>query len=171
METIRLDELEKVFVNRPVMAISLWQPWASLIMAGAKRFETRSWATEYRGPLVICAAKGGLGKSELYATLVDEIFQRALFPILGLSQGLSIKEFANAAMGILPRGKALGCVDLVDCIGTDLIGDHSDIPFGDFSHGRFAWRLEKVRRFDKPVPVKGKQGFFKIDLKAVGGLA
>ena len=168
---MKWSELEDVFGNRPVMAISLWQPWASLIMARAKRFETRSWSTEYRGPLVICAAKGGLGKAELYATLLDELFQRALLPILGLSHDLSIKEFADAAMDLLPRGKALGCVNLVDCIGTELLGDHADLPFGDFSHGRFAWKLDNVRPFDEPVPVKGKQGFFKIDLNAVGGVA
>ncbi len=30
--------------------ISLIQPWATLIIHGAKRFETRSWRTPYRGP-------------------------------------------------------------------------------------------------------------------------
>ena len=32
-------------------APSLWQPWASAIAVGAKRVETRSWPTNYRGPL------------------------------------------------------------------------------------------------------------------------
>ena len=38
-------------------AITLWQPWASLIAVGAKTIETRGWATNYRGPLAIHAAK------------------------------------------------------------------------------------------------------------------
>jgi len=38
-------------------AISLWQPWATLISIGAKRIETRSWETLYRGSIVIHAAK------------------------------------------------------------------------------------------------------------------
>ena len=38
-------------------AITLWQPWASLIACGAKKYETRSWATRYRGPIAIHAAK------------------------------------------------------------------------------------------------------------------
>lgn len=37
--------------------ISLWQPWASLVAIKAKRIETRSWYTSYRGPLAIHAAK------------------------------------------------------------------------------------------------------------------
>jgi hypothetical protein len=38
-------------------AISLWQPWATAIALGSKRIETRPWATAYRGPLAIHAAK------------------------------------------------------------------------------------------------------------------
>ncbi len=37
-------------------ALTLWQPWASLIAIGAKSIETRSWATPYRGRLAIHAA-------------------------------------------------------------------------------------------------------------------
>lgn len=40
-----------------IKALSLWQPWASLIAIGAKKIETRGWSTKYRGPLVICSAK------------------------------------------------------------------------------------------------------------------
>ena len=38
-------------------AISIHQPWASLIAFGEKRFETRSWKTDYRGPLLIHASR------------------------------------------------------------------------------------------------------------------
>jgi activating signal cointegrator 1 len=38
-------------------AISICQPWATLIVIGAKRFETRSWKTDYRGILAIHASK------------------------------------------------------------------------------------------------------------------
>ena len=38
-------------------AISLIQPWATLIVAGLKRYETRSWSTPYRGRILIHASK------------------------------------------------------------------------------------------------------------------
>ncbi len=38
--------------------LTLTQPYASLIAFGAKRIETRTWATTYRGPLAIHAADG-----------------------------------------------------------------------------------------------------------------
>ena len=38
-------------------AINIHQPWASVIAFGEKRFETRSWKTDYRGPLLIHASR------------------------------------------------------------------------------------------------------------------
>jgi hypothetical protein len=38
-------------------ALSVKQPWASLIAAGVKTIETRTWRTDYRGPLLICSSK------------------------------------------------------------------------------------------------------------------
>lgn len=39
-------------------ALSIKQPWASLVTAGYKTVECRTWQTKYRGPLLICASKG-----------------------------------------------------------------------------------------------------------------
>lgn len=39
-------------------AISIKQPWASLVAAGHKTVECRTWKTHYRGPLLICSSKG-----------------------------------------------------------------------------------------------------------------
>jgi len=40
-----------------IKAISLKQPWASLIAEGSKTIETRTWPTNYRGELLICSSK------------------------------------------------------------------------------------------------------------------
>lgn len=39
-------------------ALSIKQPWASLVAAGHKTVECRTWRTNYRGPLLICASQG-----------------------------------------------------------------------------------------------------------------
>jgi len=50
-------------------AITILQPWASLIACGAKQIETRSWATKYRGQLAIHAGKQKSGsKGDLQYT-------------------------------------------------------------------------------------------------------
>src|SRR3712207_3561005 len=41
----------------PLKAITLHQPWATLMSVGAKMWETRSWATDYRGKIAIHASK------------------------------------------------------------------------------------------------------------------
>ncbi len=40
-------------------AISLKQPWANLVACGYKTLETRTWATSYRGDLLICSSASG----------------------------------------------------------------------------------------------------------------
>jgi hypothetical protein len=40
-----------------VKALTLYQPWASLVALGVKTIETRSWSTDFRGPLAIHAGK------------------------------------------------------------------------------------------------------------------
>jgi hypothetical protein len=40
-----------------VKALSIKQPWANLIAAGEKTIETRSWATDYRGPILIVSSR------------------------------------------------------------------------------------------------------------------
>jgi activating signal cointegrator 1 len=47
-----------------VRALSLWQPWASLVACGRKTIETRSWRTGYRGPLAIHASQRPPRKGE-----------------------------------------------------------------------------------------------------------
>ena len=157
-------------------AISLWQPWASLIMTGAKTFETRHWSTSYRGPLVIHAAKGGLAKWEerdlIECTAFGQCwkFQGGLAPLIGkpLNLGLELNhnhEWPGVRITDLPRGVALGVVNLVDCIPTARLQQGQIEPerwFGDFSLGRFAWKLENARPFVDPIPIAGKQGFFDV---------
>jgi hypothetical protein len=58
-------------------AISLRQPWASMIASGEKKIETRKWFTKYRGDILIVASKSpkipGLpvGKALCIARLID----------------------------------------------------------------------------------------------------
>lgn len=40
-----------------VKALSLYQPWASLMSMSKKKFETRTWGTSFRGLVVIHASK------------------------------------------------------------------------------------------------------------------
>lgn len=58
--------------------ITLWDPWATLMALSAKKIETRHWKTDFRGPVAIHAAKGGLSLAELKATCTQKYFSEAL---------------------------------------------------------------------------------------------
>jgi len=46
-------------------AITLRQPWASLVASNRKTIETRTWQTGYRGDLLICASARSPGYEHL----------------------------------------------------------------------------------------------------------
>src|SRR6266567_3747703 len=67
-----------------IPALTLTQPFATLVAGGAKHLETRSWSTSYRGPLAIHAAKGFPADAEALCEVSP--FREALLA-LGYSRG------------------------------------------------------------------------------------
>lgn len=137
-------------------ALTLWQPWATLVAHGIKQHETRSWWTPYRGPLVIHAAK----RPCTTGTLLYDMSKKARDYILSLPDWYfdSDTEVFN-----LPYGAGVCVADLVSVTRTEDIApyiDEEDYLFGDYSEGRYAWRLENVRLFETPIPYRGAQGLF-----------
>jgi len=164
-------------------AISLWQPWASLVACGAKRFETRSWPTRYRGPLLIHAAKKVV-PSDVIAAILDRKFltgavsderaciDRAMHD-LGAPQGSEREctlssEFCRALRDVeqpLPHGVLLAVVELVDCRPAAEVALHvcdQERACGDFGPGRFAWELAGVQALALPIPFRGAQRLFEV---------
>lgn len=137
-----------------MIALSLWQPHAQAIALGLKPYETRSWRTKYRGPLVIHAAKKPFRHKDYPLDYYQDVCRR-------------LKE-ADCPHFALPYGCAVCVVDLVDCVPTDSL--RGRIPrnhefWGDFESGRFAFRLENMRRLNPYIPAKGRQGWFEIELE------
>lgn len=126
-------------------AISLWQPYASLIALKLKQYETRHWQTSYRGLLAIHAAKRWT-QEEWYAidklsTKHDEIYRGLHYP--------------------LPLGAVVCICKLVQCHRTESLKvSELERSVGNFAPGRFAWQLEVVEVFDTPIPARGAQGLW-----------
>ena len=140
-------------------AITILEPWASLIAYGEKKIETRSWETKYRGRIVIHA-----GKSKKYIRGVIAKFNGIQLP----------DKFT------LNYGKVIAIADLVDCTqfvhslipgrNTILLNGEEvtekEIAFGDCTVGRWAWVLENVQRVE-PLPAKGQQRIWNLDVPAL----
>ncbi len=143
--------------------ITLTQPWASLVAIGAKQIESRSWYTNYRGPLAIHAAKGfpKWAKDFTYAKITRDCL---LNGNLGLQVERSIYEGGGIARldTQLPRGSILARCQLVACVTTEEMCaiSEQEMAFGDYSPGRYAWFLEAVERLDEPIPAKGALGLW-----------
>src|SRR5882724_6996560 len=111
--------------------LSVCQPWATLLMLGAKVLETRSWKTGYRGPVAIHSSKKFTPTAKLLCG--REPFASALLR----AQVTSHEQ--------LPPGVILGTVQLEDCLIAEHL-DHQDgltdaeRDFGDFRPGRWGRR-------------------------------
>jgi hypothetical protein len=136
-------------------AITLTQPWATLVAIGAKRVETRDWLTHYRGEIAIHAAK---------AFPKDA---RAL---------VSTSPFADVlGTETLHTAQIIAVATLTRCwpFGVDTIGRIHDaskagrLPlyeayFGDYAPGRYGFVLENVRRLERPIYCRGSLGLWNI---------
>ncbi len=132
-------------------ALTLYQPWASAVSLGLKKFETRSWSTGYRGPILIHAGKK-----------IDWILRQA---ILIRVRALAPDRVKDLAEHSLTLGSIVAVARLDACWPTDRIDDYggvSDLELccGDFSPGRFAWMLEDVIRLAEPISCRGAQGLW-----------
>lgn len=133
-------------------ALSLWQPWATAMARGHKTIETRSWGTQHRGLVAICAAR-----TTDDIALAAELLERAGLPDTALPPG------------DCPSAWPLGCVvavgTLVDCVSTtglvDTLGK-CELAFGDYSRGRWAWVFKDIRPMVPVVPCTGAQGLFTL---------
>lgn len=152
-----------------IKAISLWQPWASLI-PGPKGLETRGWDTSYRGPLLVCAAKGGLSHDEIVDLLLQpEFFEalRHLIPKYGQRPLPRLRVWAEAIYQNLPFGKAVATCNLVATYPTETMTREKiggNLHFGDFRPKRFAWDLRDRKAIKEPFTVQGHQRLFNVEI-------
>lgn len=149
-------------------AISLWQPWASLMTLGSKEIETRSWPTNYRGPLLIHAAKR--------LNTLEEIRFWSEYPQVYYALEAFESPAGRGTLSVLPHGCLVGIVNLYDCKPAEKIdgirtqkkadpagGLFCENDLGGFARGRFGWLCKNAVNFDKPIPYRGYQGFFDVD--------
>lgn len=174
-------------VQSPMKAISLWQPWATLIALGAKTIETRSWQTSYRGPIAIHAAKRLTGRR-------GEVLELGEYSIERDAAGLLLRG-PIAHPYRLPLGAVVATATLVDCVPMRRMPENrridaspslwldSDVafllhrdpartgsvrhqtPYGHFEPGRWAWILDDIDPIKQPVPARGRQGLWNLDVE------
>lgn len=137
-------------------ALTLNQPWASLVVIGAKSIETRSWRTSYRGPLLIHAGRRWTADEQ--ASYRDAVLV------------LEMAGWRRPPAEFLAPGVHLGCVmalcRLADCRPMPTPPPEGlDRHFGTYGPGRFGWILEDVRPLPTPVPWPGERRLWDVPEK------
>ena len=157
--------------------LSILQPWATLVVIGAKKIETRSWNTKFRGPLLIHASQRKIKLQEGMFDLISEMEKITGF----------MDNYKN-----LPYGAIIGKVDIISTESSYMISsilrreqenwrlhpnrefmnkflaakiDHeSELVFGDYSPSRYGWLLSDAVEFANPIPAKGALSIWNYDL-------
>lgn len=126
-------------------AITIKQPFASLIAAGLKEYEFRTWKTKYRGEILIHAGKG-----------VDK---------------KAMKKFKHLNLEY-PSGCIIAKVTLSDCIKVDdelrkeLSERNAEIYSSIIKHTEwegYGFKLENIVKTE-PIPAKGKLSIWEFDM-------
>jgi activating signal cointegrator 1 len=154
-----------------VRALTLWQPWASLVACGAKRWETRRWGASYRGPVLIHAALrrppstyNRHRKDDAGEVVIGPEIRPAV--VEAMIEALGVSDFDR-----LPRGAVVATAELAEvrriendermheliarAHGLSMAAARHEWLFGDWTPGHFAWGLDHVRPVEPPVPAAG----------------
>ena len=123
-------------------ALTIKEPWATLIIEGYKEYEFRSWKTNYRGKILIHAGKS-----------------------LESDQAKKFKDY-NLEYSC---GEIIGEADLVDCIKVTEEFDKelkkkNSLVYGNSGHAQnYAWKLENIKKYEKKIKVNGKLGLWNYE--------
>jgi hypothetical protein len=148
-------------------AITIKQPWASLIVEGVeiedeiliKDIENRTWPTKFRGKVLIHSASKSWGWQFFLRYMYKKI------PII-----YQMFPETRTWYQDLPTGKIIGSVEIVDCVinHPSIWAEQCD-PIYKYGTNKiiqatYNWVLANPIKFDKPIPAKGKLSFWDFEL-------
>ena len=122
-------------------ALSIKEPFATLIKDGVKIYETKSWKTNYRGEIYIHAS-------------------------LSLSKSDNVENANKFLKSKINPGYILCRCELVDCIPMTeefikyINNETKESNYGRYEIGRYAWKLKVLEVLDEPILAKGKLGIW-----------
>ena len=160
-------------IQDAIRAITIWQPWATLLATGEKRFETRPWATRYTGPIAIHAGRD-------FRKEVQMIAERSGFCDLLERHGFAPDKYPRGELAGLPLGAIVGvgwmkrCVKTEDIVeemfarseeGSMLERDQIEVRLGDFHRGRFGFEIVNVTLLAEPIVCAGAQRLWRLDCR------
>ncbi|CAM9687477.1 unnamed protein product [Ascophyllum nodosum] len=136
------------------VCLTMHQPWASLLVAGVKSVEGRSWKTAHRGRLWIHAAAKEPTEAEV-RTVEDRY--RAIYSAEGIADVTMPTSYPTSCL--------LGCVEVVGCMSQREFQEAKDIPTGPKleSESEFVFLCRDPRKMVLPFSLSGQHKLWKLD--------
>ena len=145
-------------------AITIWQPWASLIQAGAKPYEWRHWPAPNRligRRIAIHAGARKVKKTEIADLLYQLQAEGDAGTSLIVDKALPLLERWLSSPGQLPLSSVLCLATLGKPItAAEYSADRAALDSDRIDHSTWAWPLSDIEALGPFVPAKGAQGFW-----------
>ncbi len=154
-------------------ALTIWQPWASLIVAGAKPYEFRGWRfppSMLGQRIVIHAAARKIDHREV--SYMFEVLSKRELPAYA-RYAAETCLIAEKALPVLSRAVDGGGLPMSMGVGSAVLGEPRngiDIAeeFGVSrandsnrdEHANWGWPMLEIEQWDTPIPARGAQGFW-----------
>lgn len=118
--------------------LTIKEPWATLIIEEYKKYEFRSWKTNYRGKILI---HSGLSTDKK-----------------------NINKFNQYNLNY-SNGFIIGEATITDCILVEEefqnnLRKENNLVYGNNNVGLYAWKLDNIIKYEKKIPCKGKLGLW-----------
>lgn len=145
-------------------ALTIWQPWATLIAEGLKPYEFRGWpapASLVGQRIAIHAGARPVKRPEVRLLLMQ--LRRDGGFGTGLSVAGSIDLLDRVFMGLSLPHSAIVCTAIMGkpIRAADIPGQEGDSDRID--HSKWGWQLSDIHRMQPPVPATGAQGFWNFN--------
>jgi hypothetical protein len=144
-----------------VRALSLWQPWATLLAAGVKRVETRDWLTNHVGALAIHATAS---VPQPYRDDAEALVLHSP-PFRDPLRRLGVSTLEG-----LPHGAIVGLVRVttehhVGAMTRDAIAaayGPNELALGNYAAGRVAIHTDAAVLLPYPIPCRGDRRLWHV---------
>jgi hypothetical protein len=127
-----------------IKALTIKDPWASFIVLGKKKIETRTWRTKYRGPLAIHVSK----------TVDKYALEHFGFPDIPMHKGCIIAKSKLIGIKYYYTQDEFMCDEKYHLVPME----YTCTPVN------FGWILEDIEPLKKPIPCRGMPGLFEVEI-------
>lgn len=130
-----------------MFALTIRQPYASLIIKGVKKLETRSWKPDFYGPIIIHAANAIPEQH-----LEDVLAEHNMRPSLELPRG--------RILGLAKINQVFKCKDFEEDGDLARMVTPTERRMGNFAPNNYAWWILKTKEFHQLLKCPGQPGLW-----------